>query len=1447
MRRYKRFVGVLLALTLLATVIAPALAGTMTIVPDKEAYTGGETVSVTAATYEGDHRITGGIKWHRQDREGKKHLLPGDGDTIEFTVPENNSGQTVTSVVYAVYNGREHWLHLNIEPGLGENAALSINAGKTTIVEQETALLSAQVADGNGDPVPGAVINWASSAPGVARVDEDGYVTGITPGTAIITASLQFSPNVKDQIEITVAAGQLPSLEILALNPPGGASSVTLDTEFNLVFNQPVELNNTKPQVGLAYDRDYGGEPNVYLPYFNDVFEVSANVPNKVIVNINDSLEQNHVYKFMLNKSIKQKYGNKQFAGLWGNEWIFDTKSAGPVPNILSINDKTTQRLHVNTTLQMTATVKDAGGEIIDLPVNWETDNPAMATVDENGVVTGQSPGIVTIRAEADGWPHIEDRHKIEVRQNFTRQLMPKWTYTMPRADAKHIGHPAAGADGSTYAMIRETDDDFIILALNPGGGIKESFVSPLVTMPPVVGAADEREYLFTAMDDTFLALDPHTGAVLWQVRLDAKIGTMAAAGQEGSIFVGCEDGRLYAVNSEMKDEYLWRFNTRDHILNCLPGPWHGRASDSIPTVDQEGNVYVASGHTLWVVDGSTGTLRWKFETPEKECIHCQAAVGSDGTVYIYDKAVNKDTIYALTPPATPGGTAVVEWSESYDNVDINTPVVDTDGGVYFEIEHKFVKLEPDTGEIIRQYPFTTNYARVGADGFLYTNRAIYDRNREPIAYYDDYRNNLPYFGYSRFDLGDDGTLYRSLINEGHCVGIEAMRLYDLSDSVISGLKVYEEQIVLYPGETRRLKAEVLDQNGAALPAVELQWTSSDPAVAAVSADGLVTAGDIGDTLEKETIVTVKVKEKPEISKGIAVKVLKPQIPHKMYFVFDSTSNDPEQQQRAEKITAYNGEGFRPVRVFIEDLNGKFVPKQPVEWELANAGLVDMLNYQGGSGDYSIRYNANLTGKEAGTTTLTASLANYPDIKCSLEIEVLPAPYQVLWSIPLDGRWGQRNAHHVLGTDGQIFYVNDNRLRAVRQNDGAALWNSDPGDYLGIQLSPPQVDETGTIYLHGTGSTVVVALSPEDGAIEWNFIRGADPVTDLQIGPDALYAPTRGGKLYKLDKDDGKPLWEAPLNIGASIDGLVVSQTGKLYLSQSGAVYEIDADGEKNLLYSESDSRLYLEEVTVAGDIIVQRRQAGQFSLLSLDAGGGVNWTYAGLKGEVVLSCDQAGAVYAISAPSEYHEKDLYFLHPDGAAKAETTLSTDEWVRTPAGIYKPAIGRDGQVYIATCGIFVVDGQTGGLLWSARIKDQFGRQFPQSITVNQDGVVGVTVGEMGLMALKGLNQTASAGLNLNVGGGENLRPDSLRDLKLTVTNNQTAGQDILLLISLYDEQLNRIVSYASFADRLAAGDEDTYTGGVNIPDRGSYRVHVQVLDGAAPDKKPLRQVILPVKP
>ena len=89
----------------------------------------------------------------------------------------------------------------------------------------------------------------------------------------------------------------------------------------------------------------------------------------------------------------------------------------------------------------------------------------------------------------------------------------------------------------------------------------------------------------------------------LWAFKAEEGIhGTAAIA--DGRVFVGCDDGKLYALDFKTGKQ-IWSFKTEDIV-------------ESAPLV-RDGKVYFGSSDCfVYALDAKDGKLLWKFETEDR-------------------------------------------------------------------------------------------------------------------------------------------------------------------------------------------------------------------------------------------------------------------------------------------------------------------------------------------------------------------------------------------------------------------------------------------------------------------------------------------------------------------------------------------------------------------------------------------------------------------------------------------------------------------------------------------------------------------------------------------------------------------------------------------------------------------------------------------------------------
>lgn len=186
----------------------------------------------------------------------------------------------------------------------------------------------------------------------------------------------------------------------------------------------------------------------------------------------------------------------------------------------------------------------------------------------------------------------------------------------------------------------------------------------------------------------------------LWQYPTGDEVTSSPAVGADGTVYVGSNDGYLYAIAS-------------DGTLK-----WRGTTANSIdlasPAVGADGTVYVGSSDGyLYAFNGTTGARRWRFASTSQ--LSSAPAIASDGTVYFRDDT----TLYALTSNTS---NATRKWSFALAGGTYGSPSIATDGTVYVGAAGgAFYAVNPDGTQ---KWRFTANddiYASpaIAADGTI--------------------------------------------------------------------------------------------------------------------------------------------------------------------------------------------------------------------------------------------------------------------------------------------------------------------------------------------------------------------------------------------------------------------------------------------------------------------------------------------------------------------------------------------------------------------------------------------------------------------------------------------------------------------------------------------------------------------------------------------------------
>jgi hypothetical protein len=221
------------------------------------------------------------------------------------------------------------------------------------------------------------------------------------------------------------------------------------------------------------------------------------------------------------------------------------------------------------------------------------------------------------------------------------------------------------------------------------------------------------------------------------------------AIGTDGIIYIGSEDGHLYAVypNGTQK----WNFTTNGSII-------------ASPAIGSDGSIYFVSGNNFLYAITSTGNLKWKYPITKgtDPTLLSSPAIGSNGVIYV---GSDNGCIFAVDPDGT------LKWKYQTGQKIYSSPCIGSDGVIYVGSDDGYlyafnsdgtIKWKYQTGNCIESSPC------IGSDGTLYFGGgtqlyAIQDRVTPPTA-----NSNLKSGIYNtnkivKLAINGNGTIYYTL------------------------------------------------------------------------------------------------------------------------------------------------------------------------------------------------------------------------------------------------------------------------------------------------------------------------------------------------------------------------------------------------------------------------------------------------------------------------------------------------------------------------------------------------------------------------------------------------------------------------------------------------------------------------------------------------------------
>ena len=271
--------------------------------------------------------------------------------------------------------------------------------------------------------------------------------------------------------------------------------------------------------------------------------------------------------------------------------------------------------------------------------------------------------------------------------------------------------------------------------------GNESDFSNEVVTTPPNNCLADSPWPKFHGNSKNTGQspyVGPQTNRLKWSYQTGSHIRSSPAIGNDGVVYVGSLDNKLYAVNPDgsLKWSYLTGYNV-----------------SSSPAIGSDGTIYVGSSDYKLYAINPDGSLKWSYQTGGSIYLS-SPAIGSDGVVYV-GSLDNK--LYALNPDGT------LKWSYQTGGAISSSPAIGSDGTVYVgSSDYKLYAVNPDgtlnwsyqTGDVIYSSP------AIGNDGTVYVgsnDKKLYALNPDGSLKWSYQTGG---YIYSSPAIGSDGTVY---------------------------------------------------------------------------------------------------------------------------------------------------------------------------------------------------------------------------------------------------------------------------------------------------------------------------------------------------------------------------------------------------------------------------------------------------------------------------------------------------------------------------------------------------------------------------------------------------------------------------------------------------------------------------------------------------------------
>jgi len=338
---------------------------------------------------------------------------------------------------------------------------------------------------------PGLV--YVSEVPGTVPDGDQATIWNLHSGSSVLTAMISggFDPvpveaSAGDTLRIDVHVTTGPSLvsrsyvvpprlspRVVRTYPNHGKRDVALNTGILVVFSEPVDSRTLTP-ASLQLLRGTSTVAGTVSPL--------AGTATSVVFTPAALLDANTDYQLVVTRAVRDLGGDALEAGVTVD---FTTGSvSGGVPVRVNVIPDTATVIRQERYQLSIDTLRDANGRVLSgLPTTWTSEDPSVAMVDANGLVTGVDVGSARVTATVEG---ISGAAVIRVTlpldsadviafasdQNGNRDIYLADAHGFIRltTDPAWDDEPAWSPDGRRIAFVSDRDGNYDIYVMNADG-----------------------------------------------------------------------------------------------------------------------------------------------------------------------------------------------------------------------------------------------------------------------------------------------------------------------------------------------------------------------------------------------------------------------------------------------------------------------------------------------------------------------------------------------------------------------------------------------------------------------------------------------------------------------------------------------------------------------------------------------------------------------------------------------------------------------------------------------------------------------------------------------------------------------------------------------------------------------------------------------------------------